>query len=576
MDTILGIRLQCNGDYNRRSEGQRRDPLSKAGSLVAVCMVALFWVAFPVPAYSGVPAFPGAEGSGALAKGGRGGVLCEVTNLNDSGPGSLRSCVEKSGPRTVVFRTSGTIVLRSRLRIRNPYITIAGQTAPGGGIQLTFKEPGTIPDDGCPFPRDEWNRWPAACPENGTPGPTWRENLNNQRPIIFEIETHDVILRYLRVRPGYVGHCPACPGTGIADPILIGNMSALSGRHHVENIILDHLSVMWGSNVNLRIYDLTGERRVQNISIQNSIFAETLYGRPLMAIGSDVHTYPTAGARMGNIDLHRNILSTSFGRVPLFPHGRGFSGPGRYINNISYNTRNTMARVNQDIEYDTPMDYIGNIFDHGPVFNDSGRGCHEIGIAQNRNGRQPTAYVAGNWGDRHGYDNYNMLGFPPSGGGADCGRGPAPEAYRRNSPNPSPLIPVTIVNVDNLEDHLLPVVGASRRLDCKGAWVFNRDAADSRVVEEGYRKRAQDFLVAHEEQVGGFPVIEEGEPCGDSSGDGIPDAWLIRNGLNPEQSIGTRFHETGYTYLELYLNGMQLTARPQLAPSAAPTSVLVQ
>ena len=152
----------------------------------------------------------------------------------------------------------------------------------------------------------------------------------------------------------------------------------------------------------------------------------------------------------------------------------------------------------------------------------------------------------------------------------------APASYRRAYPNASPPIPVNVVHVDALEDHLLPVVGASRRLDCEGAWIFNRDAADARVIEEGYTKRAQDFLVTHENQVGGFPFLEKGEPCVDSSGDGIPDAWLIRNGLNPEQSIGPRFHETGYTYLELYLNGMQLTAQPQLAPSAAPTSVLVQ
>src|SRR5512137_424608 len=105
-----------------------------------------------------MPAFPGAEGFGANTPGGRGGKVIPVVNLNDSGPGSLRAACEAQGPRIVGFWVGGIIDLKSEIKVSKPYLTLAGQTAPGDGVCL--------------------------------------------RGYAFEVKTHDVVVRYLRSRPG--------------------------------------------------------------------------------------------------------------------------------------------------------------------------------------------------------------------------------------------------------------------------------------------------------------------------------------------------------------------------------------
>lgn len=111
-----------------------RDGTRHAKLVTAFCLLALLFTATIDAA--GQKAFPSAEGYGALAKGGRRGTVLFVTNTNDTGPGSLRAAIETAGPRTVIFRVGGTIFLKSELRIKEPFLTIAGQTAPGDGICL--------------------------------------------------------------------------------------------------------------------------------------------------------------------------------------------------------------------------------------------------------------------------------------------------------------------------------------------------------------------------------------------------------------------------------------------------------
>ncbi|HSV27757.1 MAG TPA: hypothetical protein VLH60_07675 [Sedimentisphaerales bacterium] len=168
------------------------------------------------------PAFPGAEGGGRYALGGRGGRVIQVTTLDDSGPGSFREALTAKGPRIVVFRVAGIIELKNRITISEPFITIAGQTAPGDGV----------------------------CIKGET----------------VVINTHDVVIRHMRFRRG----------TGSRED------DAIKGFPR-GNIIIDHCSFSWGSNENISLYrrrskTADGYAPTKNITIQWSIVSEGLDG----------------------------------------------------------------------------------------------------------------------------------------------------------------------------------------------------------------------------------------------------------------------------------------------------------
>jgi pectate lyase len=156
-------------------------------------------------------AFPGAEGYGRFALGGRGGQVLFVTNLNDKGPGSLRAAIEAQVPRIIVFRISGTIKLQSELRIVHPRITIAGQTAPGDGICL------------------------------------------RKYPLV--IAADDAVVRFIRVRLGDEAGRMA-DGIDVAD---------------AENVIVDHCSVSWTLDEAVNTYHGTKNVTVQWCLISESL-----------------------------------------------------------------------------------------------------------------------------------------------------------------------------------------------------------------------------------------------------------------------------------------------------------------
>lgn len=190
----------------------------KAKLLTVVCLGTLFVTSILLESNSlgrvtpPIPAFPGAEGFGAHTPGGRGGRVIYVTNLNDAGPGSLRAACDAEGPRIVIFRVSGLISLASPITVKNPFVTIAGQTAPGDGICL--------------------------------------------RNFTFNIATHDVVVRYLRSRLGDLSGQEA------------DSITLVSGVH---DVVLDHCSATWSIDESL---SLAGN--VSNVTIQWCLIGNAL------------------------------------------------------------------------------------------------------------------------------------------------------------------------------------------------------------------------------------------------------------------------------------------------------------
>jgi len=160
--------------------------------LLPIFSIAIF-CSFGIQSAYALPVFPGAEGFGTNTVAGRGGTVYRVTNLNDSGSGSLRDCVNKSGPRVCIFEISGTIAINNDLSINNPYITIAGQTAPSPGITI--------------------------------------------RNFPIRPKTHDVLIQHIRVRTG---------DTGGGDR---KNRDAFGVEgNNPYNIVMDHVSASWAGS----------------------------------------------------------------------------------------------------------------------------------------------------------------------------------------------------------------------------------------------------------------------------------------------------------------------------------------
>lgn len=249
-------------------------------------------------------AFPGAEGWGAITQGGRSGKIIKVTNLNPSGPGSLAEACSAEGPRIVVFDVSG--VIRGDVLITKPYITIAGQTAPGAGITIAGKL--------------------------GT----------------YDFGVHDVIVRHLRIRP------PRNTGSG-GDAIQMGGMGP--DKQGTCNIILDHLSLSWANDETIDLYN------AHHVTVQWCTIEES----DDQGHDKGAHNYGiiSAAENSGAVSVHHNLWAHHSRRVPCMAPYRE-NATDEFCNNLIYNCRGGYTDDGHGAKAKSAVNIYKNYYRRGP------------------------------------------------------------------------------------------------------------------------------------------------------------------------------------------------------------------
>ncbi len=261
--------------------------------------------------YTGeLPVFPGAQGFGTTTKAGREGKILRVTTLASDGPGSLRDALAQSGPRTIIFEISGVITLRENLIITDPFVTVAGQTAPAPGITLSGAG--------------------------------------------LSIQTHDVLVQHLHVRPG-----GDKDGVDFEKRDAIEILGQPDGSSDVYNIVIDHCSMSWGVDETVS----TWYPGVRDVTISNSIIAETLddAGHPEgpHSKGLLIGDHTRRASIIGNLLLHHDDRN---------PHMKGDTS-SLIANNLVYNYgRWPLTVFDNKIAKSGPslVSAIGNVFIAGP------------------------------------------------------------------------------------------------------------------------------------------------------------------------------------------------------------------
>ncbi len=454
-----------------------------------------------------IPAFPGAQGGGEFTPGGRGGKVIVVTSLADAGTGTFREACETGGARIIVFNVSGIIHLQSPIHVRAPYLTIAGQTAPGDGICVTG--------------------------------------------FSFLIDTHDVIMRHLRFRRG---------AQDVAD------RDDAVGGNPVGNIMIDHVSASWGLDENMSIYrhvynrDASGKGEklpTVNVTIQNSIFSEAM------------DTYNHAfGSTIGghNCMFCRNLWASNISRNCSV----GMDGGFNFVNNVIYNWWNrsvdggdskSFFNIINNYFKPGPITPLDKPISYRILKPEAGRDKSKpVSFGK--------AYVSGNivegnekvtknnWdGGVQLSEEYKLADFVQQIKVDKPFAMPnvkimsTEETYKFVLENAGANFPKR----DAVDTRIVKTVITGKAIYVENAPEFIPKYVKRRLPADSYKKG----IITDIRQVGGLPEYK-GQPVVDTDKDGMPDAWEKANGLNPNDPTDAvkDCNGDGYTNIEKYINGM--------------------
>lgn len=286
-----------------------------------------------------VPAFSGAQGFGSTTPGGRGGRVIEVTNLNDAGPGSFREAVTATGPRIVTPKVAGTITLLSPVKVKTPFLTISGSTAPGMGICLKAD-------------------------------PSYKNEC-------LGIETHDVVVRHIRSRPG--------PSTALSE-----SRRALVIRFGAYNVIVDHCSFSWSTDETVTIIDGCHDITVSWCFITEPLNKSThVKGAHSKAVSISGKSDDPAHPSVERVSFHHNLIAHSRDRNP----NPACQGLVDVVNNVIYNFGDRATNVS-DLQATVPVNYINNVVKKGP----QSSAAYELMLTETGTGNEAALFVKGNIG----------------------------------------------------------------------------------------------------------------------------------------------------------------------------------
>jgi len=472
-----------------------------------------------------ITAFPGAEGFGRYATGGRGGKVYHVTTLEDGmQEGTLRHAVMQEGPRTVVFDVAGTIFLTSELCITNNNLTLAGQTAPGQGICIA------------------------------------------DYPVTLKAD--DLIIRYLRFRVGNRHK---------------GEHDGLGGTE-TRNVILDHCSISWSVDECCTLYG------GKNLTVQWCMISESLRNA---GHRKGAHGY---GAIFGgdHASYHHNLLAHHDSRTPrLGP--RKSTQEREWVdmrNNVIYNWAGNGCYGGEGMK----VNIVNNYYKPGPATPKKGTVSYRIAAI----GVRTTQYCTGRnrkpndwkpmehvWG-RFYVDGNVMEGHPSVTkhnwkkgiyeqiDNAACDGTFTPQVKKEiRLKQPLETDVVTTHTAEEAYRLVVAYAGCSKKRDeidtriaretLNGTATYTGSVSPDASTKPGLIDTPYDILPkgANRNDNTPWPDLSDGgvspEELKDSDGDGMPDRWETAHGLNPHDATDGNHiadQETGYTYIEIYLNSL--------------------